>query len=284
VTADLSGLTPFAIYHYRIVAIRSDGKGFPTRGRDQTFSPAPSQRPSVDETSFSNVSPTSVSLNALINPNKASTSYRFQYGLSPSYGAQTYPSESIGSDQVDHAVTSTLTGLQPGTTYHFRVVAVNINGPANGEDVTFNTPAAPAVFDTSATGITTTAATLGASLGAGYRSTTYHFEYGLTSTYSAHTPESSSIGADNLAHAVAATVSGLAPSTTYHYRVVANNEIGTTDGPDRTFTTAATPPESGGPPPPTPVACKKGFVKKHGKCVKKPKKHRSKHKRRGGNG
>ncbi|HEY7256953.1 MAG TPA: hypothetical protein VH476_09760 [Solirubrobacterales bacterium] len=272
VTANVSGLTPFGTYHFRIVAIRADGKGFPARGRDQTLTPAPSQAPSVDETSFSEVAPTEVTLNALINPNKASTSYRFQYGTTTSYGSQTLPSEPIGSDGVDHAVSSPITGLQPGTTYHFRVVAVNFNGPTQGQDMTFSTPSAPTIIDTTASAITTSAANLAATLGPGFRATTYHFEYGLTSSYGGMTLESSSIGTDNSGHPVAATVSGLAPSTTYHYRVVASNEIGTTDGPDETFTTASPPPQAS--PPPASTVCRKGFVKKHGKCVKKkPKKH-----------
>lgn len=40
-------------------------------------------------------------------------------------------------------------------------------------------------------------------------------------------------------HAVSQTISGLAPHTTYHFRIVATNAHGTTDGVDMTFTTAA---------------------------------------------
>jgi hypothetical protein len=65
----------------------------------------------------------------------------------------------------------------------------------------------------------------------------------------------------------------LAQGTTYHFRVVASNEFGTTTGPDQSFTTqSATPPPP--PPPPTEVKCRKGFVKRHGRCVKK---HHRKH-------
>ena len=62
-------------------------------------------------------------------------------------------------------------------------------------------------------------------------------------------------------------ISGLTPGTTYHFRVVASNGVGTTAGPDQTFKTdaAAVPP----PQPSPPVKCKKGTVKRHGKCVKK---------------
>ncbi len=36
---------------------------------------------------------------------------------------------------------------------------------------------------------------------------------------------------------VSASVTGLAPGTTYHFQVVASNSAGTTTGPDETFTT-----------------------------------------------
>ena len=48
VSAELNGLTPFTTYHYRLVAIRADGKNFPRYGRDRTFTPAPPETPSVD--------------------------------------------------------------------------------------------------------------------------------------------------------------------------------------------------------------------------------------------
>ena len=64
------------------------------------------------------------------------TTYVFQYGVDASYGSQTDMSPSIGSDDTAHAVTSVLGGLTPGTTYHFRAVAINFGGTTPGPDVT----------------------------------------------------------------------------------------------------------------------------------------------------
>jgi DNA-binding beta-propeller fold protein YncE len=277
VTADVSGLTPFATYHYRLVAIRADGKGFPSYGRDQTFTPAPMLPPSVDATSSSDETPTTVTLHAQINPNLSPTLYRFQYGTQTSYGYQTPPSESIGADGVDHPISSTLSGLEPATNYHFRVVAVNFNGPTSGPDQTFTTPGLPTVSTGSATQVTDSSATLNASIQAGFRATTYHFEYGRTDAYGSSTSESGLIGSDNAVRPVSADISGLAPDTAYHFRIVATNEIGTAAGPDQTFATGSAPVIT--PPPPS---CKKGFVRRGGKCVRKhhKRKHRKRHHRR----
>ena len=65
--------------------------------------------------------------------------------------------------------------------------------------------------------------------------TTYHFEYGLTTAYGSATPDASSVGA-----VAAASVAGLSPATTYHYRLVATNAGGIAKGTDRTFTTSPT--------------------------------------------
>jgi hypothetical protein len=68
--------------------------------------------------------------------------------------------------------------------------------------------------------------------------TTVHFEYGTNSSYGTRTPDQS-LAAGSADQLPSATLSGLAPATTYHARVVATNAGGTVDGPDFTFTTSA---------------------------------------------
>ena len=70
--------------------------------------------------------------------------------------------------------------------------------------------------------------------------TTYHFQYGPTTRYGAATPPgvaTASAGTIN----VTGPLTGLAPATTYHYRLVATNRNGTTRGADRTFKTRRQP-------------------------------------------
>jgi hypothetical protein len=75
----------------------------------------------------SNVTSTSVTLRALVNPNGKDTTYYFQYGTSSSYGVSVpaQPGADIGSGSGYQAVSQTLGGLAPSTSYHYRVVAVN---------------------------------------------------------------------------------------------------------------------------------------------------------------
>ena len=68
--------------------------------------------------------------------------------------------------------------------------------------------------------------------------TSYRFEYGTTSSYGERLPNpDGDLGAGNGDRSVAAQLTGLKPSTVYHYRLVATNSTGTVDGPDRTFET-----------------------------------------------
>ena len=248
-----------------------------TYGPDMTFHTLPPNLPEISNESSSNVTSNSATLSAEINPGLGDTIYLFEYGTSSSYGQATVPSASIGSDEVPHAVTNEITELTPGVTYHFRVVATNFGGTTHGSDQTFNTPGPPAIEATSDSGVTQTGATLEAMVRPAFSPTTYHFEYGANTSYGATTAEGQSIGADNVQHAVSQAISGLSPGATYHFRVVASNGVGTTGGPDQTFKTeaAAVPPPQSTPP----VKCKRGFVKRHGKCVRKKKQHRSSHRR-----
>jgi hypothetical protein len=253
--------SPYTTYHYRLVATNSFGTSY---GSDQTLLSSPPALPTIDATSASNVTPVSATLNAQVNPGFGPTIVRFEYGTTSSYGSRTYPTESIGSDNTDHPASADLSGLTPGTTYQFRALATNLSGVTTGPDQTVSTPALPAIVGSAATDVTQTTATLGANIRPGYRATTYRFEYGRTDSYGSSTPESALVGSDNSVHPGGATISALTAGTTYHYRIAATNAIGTTTGPDQTFTTA---PLSTPPPPPR-LTCKRGFVKRHGKCAK----------------
>lgn len=99
---------------------------------------------------------------------------------------------------------------------------------------------APAATTGAATAVTATTAGIAASVNPNGRATTYRVEYGTTTAYGS-TTAAASAGAGTTATAVTATLTGLTPSTTYHYRVVATNSTGTTTGADAVFTTPAAP-------------------------------------------
>jgi hypothetical protein len=91
-----------------------------------------------------------------------------------------------------------------------------------------------------ATELMTSSATLKGSIYPGNQQTSYYFQYGQTSAYGAQTPTTSAGAGTQTIH-VAALVTGLSVDTTYHFRLVAVNALGTKDGKDRTFTTRKIP-------------------------------------------
>jgi hypothetical protein len=91
-----------------------------------------------------------------------------------------------------------------------------------------------------AASITSSSATLVGSTYPSNQQTEYYFQYGSTAAYGLQTPTMVAGSGKETIH-VAAAVTGLSPYTTYHYRLVAINASGTTDGVDRTFTTKKVP-------------------------------------------
>jgi streptogramin lyase len=100
---------------------------------------------------------------------------------------------------------------------------------------------APDATTGAAAGIHYGDATLTGSVGPRSQAATYHFDWGLTTAYGASTTTISA-GSGVAPVAVTAAIAGLAPSTVYHFRVVATNGAGTTTGVDGTFTTGMAPP------------------------------------------
>jgi hypothetical protein len=99
----------------------------------------------------------------------------------------------------------------------------------------------PAVVTGGTSKVTQTSAVLHGTVNPNASSTTYFFQWGLTTGYGVNAAARSA-GSGVKPVAVAQTAAGLIPGTTYHYRLVATNQFGTTVGADRMFTTAGHPP------------------------------------------
>jgi hypothetical protein len=95
--------------------------------------------------------------------------------------------------------------------------------------------ATPAATTSAASSIASNSATLNGTVNPNGGSTTVHFQYGNTTSYGSTTANQTFTG--NTTHSVAANISGLTASMTYHFRIVAHNNGGTSYGSDRTFTT-----------------------------------------------
>jgi hypothetical protein len=226
----LTSLTPGTTYHYRLVATNADGT---SRGADGVFTTL--STPVAVTGSVSNVATTSARLTGTVDPNGRTTTWYFEYGPTTAYGART-PTRSAGSGNAAVSVSATVSGLTPGRLHHYRMVATSDAGSSRGSDRTFSTTAQPAVRTGPAVEVGTSTARLTGTVNPLGRSTTWYFEYGMTSRYGSRTP-SRSAGSGFSDRAVSWPISRLRAAATYHYRLVARNGVGTTRGADLVFTT-----------------------------------------------
>jgi phosphodiesterase/alkaline phosphatase D-like protein len=238
-TASIGGLTADVTYHYRLVATSSAGTA---DGADATFTTAKAP-PVVATRSASSVTSTSAVLNGTVDPAGRATNYQFQYGTSSAYGLET-GAASAGSGTSAVAVKATVSGLVPGTTYHFRVIATNPDGTATGSDASFATVSKPPAASTAAPSVVTpSSAVLIGQVNPNGRATTYAFQYGPSTAYGSQTAYVGA-GAGTSSVTVSAPIAGLAAGTTYHYRLIATSGAGSAAGADASFTTTTAAPAS----------------------------------------
>ncbi len=107
-----------------------------------TTPPPPPSPPNAYGGGAEQVGVSSAVLKGSVDPRGQATTYYFQYGPTTAYGAQTSP-VAIGAGTAAVKVVQPIAGLQPYTTYHFRVVASNAAGTAAGKDAAFKTKRAP---------------------------------------------------------------------------------------------------------------------------------------------
>lgn len=142
VTAAVSGLAERTAYHFRIVANGSAGAEINSYGADASFTTTSS--PLAVTGSAAAVTQTSATLGGTVNPNGAAvTGCTLEYGPTSAYGASAPCSPEPGSGEGAVPVSASVTGLAPGTVYHFRVHAENASAVGAGEDESFQTLSAP---------------------------------------------------------------------------------------------------------------------------------------------
>ncbi len=107
-----------------------------------------------------------------------------------------------------------------------------------GGNVSDNTASVPTIAGSAASALAQTTATAGGTVNPKGNVTTYYIEYGTTTAYGNKGP-TLTLPAGGSAVAVSRNLTGLTASTTYHFRIVAENTIGKTTGPDVSFSTTA---------------------------------------------
>jgi hypothetical protein len=138
VNAVIAGLTYGTVYDVKLIGTNTvNGKSISVVG---SFTSTPIA-PVVTTMAVAPRAATSATLNAEIDPSGAATTYYFEYGSDTSYGS----SAPVGQDADGGTLrgpklqSQEISGLVPGLTYHYRVVATNAAGTTPGDDLTFTT-------------------------------------------------------------------------------------------------------------------------------------------------
>ncbi len=204
--------------------------------------------PSVSTTTdATGVTQTAATIHGTVNPNGSEVSdCHVDYGTTTGYGQRAACDVAPGSGTAEVAVAATITNLTPSTRYHFRVVAGNGAGAGEGSDSFLDTqdPPAPTATTTAPSALGGGHATASGTVNPNGLDTSCSFDYGTSASYGYSAPCDEVVGAGTSPVQVHATLNGLTPGLQVHYRLVAYNKTGTTNGADQTFTM---PLESGGP-------------------------------------
>jgi trimeric autotransporter adhesin len=242
----ITGLRTDTSYFFRLSAQNAYGT---VNGQTYSFKtnnnpPGQGTAPSATTGGSSNITRTSATVSAQVNPHSSPTTYWFEYGNSVNFG-QTSSFQSAGDNNASNALSVSLSGLDPQTKYYFRVNAQNQYGTVNGATQSFTTSgpaatAAPSADTTAASRVASTSVTLNGVVKPNGLATSYWFEYSQDSllgsiigTVTAQQP----VGASASSLAVSANASSLSRNTKYFYRLVAENSSGTTRGNIVSFTT-----------------------------------------------
>jgi hypothetical protein len=140
-----AALQPGTLYHFALVCANASGT---TVGPDEIFTTVsagnrPSTSPIANTGSAASVSQNGAVLTGVVVPEGLPTLYEFEVGTTTSYGTVIFGGEAGGGLE-ETAVAQAVGSLQPGVTYHYRLVAFNGAGVTAGSDGTFTTAALPA--------------------------------------------------------------------------------------------------------------------------------------------
>jgi hypothetical protein len=200
--------------------------------------------PDVETERATNIEERSARLNGNVDGNGLSTRTWFEYGTSRSMNEETNErSSGSGSRDFDERIT----GLRENTTYYFRAVARNSEGTVygdiesfrtnDGDDEIGNVSTPLTAVTTPATQITSNSATLNGLVLTGNNNSNSNawFEWGTSLNLGNRTNNTSLGNGSSVRHA--GSISGLAPGTTYYFRIVAENSSNRNVGSILTFET-----------------------------------------------
>lgn len=243
----ITGLQKDTTYYFRISAQNQYGT---SAGVTYTFhttvgTPPPvGSAPAARTLAASSIVRTAATISGSVTPNKAATTYWFEYGKTQGLG-QIASVQPAGSGSASLPVSASLSSLDPLTTYYFRLNAQNQFGTVNGAVLNFKTTgpsalSAPAGVTRTANAVGTSTATLRGSITVVSEATFYWFEYSTDAGFASAsliTTAQKSVAVSTGTISVEANVSALQSGTTYHYRIAVQNSVGTVRGASVSFKT-----------------------------------------------
>ncbi len=140
VSVPVTGLQPGMAYQFQLVA--TYGGNTVAGATTQMFTTHTVTAPTATTLAAEGLKETEATLKGTVNPGGEATEYFFEYGTDTGYGQKTEKATLLASGG-NQGVSATLKGLAPGTEYHFRLVAKNNQGPAEGLDHSFKTTSPP---------------------------------------------------------------------------------------------------------------------------------------------
>jgi hypothetical protein len=207
------------------------------------FAPAPG----AHADSFTTTDPRAAHLTGAVNPEGKATTAHFEYcserdpcATDPSIAWTATADVSVGAGTADVAMSADITDLLPHTKYRVRIAAVDTEtGDYSNTATVPAADSAPLTVTGAVSDLSSTTATVAGTVTPYGIQTTYYFEYGETTSYGSRQPIDASGIAGNgfTARALTRKISGLKPSTTYHYRIVGINSTGPSAGSDQTLVT-----------------------------------------------
>lgn len=175
-----------------------------------------------------------VALSGKVGANDGEASVTIEYGTTTAYGMTITAAPTAVSAYNVKAVSAVVGGLDPATTYHFRVSAMSLLGTTNGQDMTV-TPGLPAVTTNAVVATGIGSVSLNGTVNGWGANTAVSFEFGTTTSYGWSLSATPSNVSATTPTAVTATLNGLTTATMYHCRAKAVNANGTVYGDDVTF-------------------------------------------------
>lgn len=137
VAASVTGLSTESEYRYRLKVTTNAGSA---TTEDETFETLPEVLPSVTTGPAEAITQTGATITATANPHGGSvSSCRFEFGVTTAYGTNLPCAPALGAVVTDVSTTRKLSGLIPGTEYHYRLVVTTNAGTTEGDDVAFTT-------------------------------------------------------------------------------------------------------------------------------------------------